>query len=640
MQDDRIFHIWSPQEEVIGIVSNRFGDGHTILSARHKEGDNTLRMLIDANDEKAALFENGCFVGFFDNDQKYQRFEIKDADVTAAAASTREIYAEHDKYELAYEPVTDIRPTDTSVGQAVTQGLQHTRWELGSTVSVGSGSARGYYTSVHAYLIEVQASWSVEMEYELVVERNVITRRLVHVLTRRGAFRGRRFEYTKDTQSIKGYFSSADIRTALIGRGSGAETGTTEDGDATTGRRLLFDGIELSAANGDPVNKPLGQIYIEDAAAKARWGFAGGTRNRFDFVVFDQITDPHELALATYEELQARKEPIYSYKLVVTDLERSEGPHEAVRMGDTVYAIHRAIQPAIELEARVVDIDRDLLNDENTTLELGNARARLSDKMVSTIKLAEKAQGINENGTFPTDHLAGIIDTLKNQLVASGEYAQAEVLKDKGFLLENNNPSSTGYGALYLGPGILAIANSKVSGEWKWRTFGTGKGFTADEITAGTINAALVKMLGSGTELNDTELVIKHTGVGALAETRINGGGLGIKDAVGQIVAGLMQAGGRWVLGANALQDPREAGAPLFALGHYRSVWDGVDVYGLSINDGTLMRGALGRVGNVLHLYGASDIAFESPRHLVTLSELASLPDRLERVEEFVSLFD
>lgn len=630
----RIFHVWNLQEQVIGIVSNRFGDGHTILSARHKEGNHTLRMMIDAGDEKAELFQMGHLVGFYDNDQKYQQFEIKDVNLTAAAASTLEIYAEHVKYELTKEPLTDIRPTRTSVGQAVSQGLTKTRWQLGDMVDAGNESMRGYYTDVLSYLVKAQDTWSVEMEYELAVERNVIAHRRVNVLTRRGAFRGRRFEYTKDTQSIKGYFSAADIETALIVRGRGVETGETADGDATYGRRLLIDGVEWRKANGDPLDKPLGDIYIEDPEAKARWGFAGGTRNRFGFVVFEQIEDAQELLQAGYEELQVRKEPSYSYTLEVDDLETTEGPHEAVRMGDTVYVIHRAVKPAVELEARVIDIDRDLLCDEDTGLELGDARSQISDKLLSTAKLAEKAQGINDNGTFPTDHLSGIINVLKNQLVASGSFAQAEVLRNQGFLLENTDRTSSDYGALYLGPGIFAIANAKENGEWKWRTFGKGSGFTADLVTAGVFDGGLVKFQGSGTYMDGTKMVIKHPGIGANADTSIGENGLSMRDASGNVVAGLLRdaATGKVSLAANAIINLLINTAFSVDIG-YVPAWEGA--VGLQINADNERLGIIGGGGQyggagqmTVHCF-AGDLWFgDGYGNMITLRQLlARIPD-------------
>lgn len=497
MMRDVVFQIWDYTERVIGVASNALGTGHFILSAVHDEGERTLSMTLDATDEKAGLFETGCYVGFYDADERYQLFEIKDADITASDGSTLEVYAEHIRYELAHEPIRDIRPTDTSINHAVEQGLVATRWRVGDRADAGQASARGYYTDVLTYLTEIAKIWDVEYDFEVVVQENRIVSRLVHIRQRLGEYRGRRFEYAKDTQTVKGHLSTSGLYTALIGRGRGEEVGETEGGDATFGRRIRFDTVSWKTANGDPVDKPLGRDYVEDPDATARFGFAGGTRPRVGFVVFDQIDDPLELLQATWDYLQTVNRPTASYKLSVLDLEPFEGPREAVRMGDWVLVIHRAVNPAIQLQARVIRIKRDLLSPEATVIELGDARSTLSERVNTINRVIEKVQGINDNGTFPTTHLQGAIDALKNQLVASGAYQDAEVLQDQGILLENTDAASSAYGAMYLGPGLFAIAGGKQGDEWNWRTFGTGKGFVADEMITGTLRAEMVTILGT-----------------------------------------------------------------------------------------------------------------------------------------------
>lgn len=47
------------------------------------------------------------------------------------------------------------------------------------------------------------------------------------------------------------------------------------------------------------------------------------------------------------------------------------------------------------------------------------------------------------------------------------------------------------------GAGFMVAAGKDDDGNWKWRTFGTGEGFTADVITAGIIRAGVITILGS-----------------------------------------------------------------------------------------------------------------------------------------------
>jgi hypothetical protein len=79
------------------------------------------------------------------------------------------------------------------------------------------------------------------------------------------------------------------------------------------------------------------------------------------------------------------------------------------------------------------------------------------------------------------------IDLLKTQLASttSGMYTDAS-----GNLIFENEAKTA---ALKLGAGIFALANTKTGGEYNWRAFGTGDGFTADELIAGTLMADMIR---------------------------------------------------------------------------------------------------------------------------------------------------
>lgn len=77
----------------------------------------------------------------------------------------------------------------------------------------------------------------------------------------------------------------------------------------------------------------------------------------------------------------------------------------------------------------------------------------------------------------------------KTKLLPPAPYESATVTDSGGILLENNQADSPDYGAIYLGPGLQAIANRKNGMDWEWRTFGTGAGFTASELIAGVLDA-------------------------------------------------------------------------------------------------------------------------------------------------------
>jgi hypothetical protein len=115
----------------------------------------------------------------------------------------------------------------------------------------------------------------------------------------------------------------------------------------------------------------------------------------------------------------------------------------------------------------VIETDEDLLQPWNSTLTIDNKFETLTDRQINMQRAANALDAVlTAQGKLNTFFLQGIIDTLKNKLLASGAYQHAEVLEDKGYLLENTNADSPDYGAMYLGPGIFAIAANKIGNAW------------------------------------------------------------------------------------------------------------------------------------------------------------------------------
>ena len=106
--------------------------------------------------------------------------------------------------------------------------------------------------------------------------------------------------------------------------------------------------------------------------------------------------------------------------------------------------------------------------------------------------LFKRAEALSKDGLLYADRLDGEIDILKNKLLSSrsGWYTD-----DNGNIMME---AADGNSAMMLSGAGFMVANGKDSaGAWKWRTFGTGEGFTADLITAGILRAGIITILGS-----------------------------------------------------------------------------------------------------------------------------------------------
>lgn len=103
----------------------------------------------------------------------------------------------------------------------------------------------------------------------------------------------------------------------------------------------------------------------------------------------------------------------------------------------------------------------------------------------------ERARAISAEGTFGADKLNGIIDVLQNQLMSSVSNWYTDENGNLMFIAADESS------AMMLSGSGFMVADGKTNGNWNWRSFGTGKGFTADLMTAGVLRAGLITILGS-----------------------------------------------------------------------------------------------------------------------------------------------
>src|SRR5699024_7794368 len=128
------------------------------------------------------------------------------------------------------------------------------------------------------------------------------------------------------------------------------------------GRRITFADVVWKKSNGDALDKPKGQEYLEDPEATKLYGFADGSP-RIGIVTFEDDTDKRLLLNHTYEKLLELERPQVRFKASVLDV-------GDLGLGDTVAIIRHDFH--IEYFTRVFKVDHDLLDKNNNTIELGD----------------------------------------------------------------------------------------------------------------------------------------------------------------------------------------------------------------------------------------------------------------------------
>lgn len=152
--------------------------------------------------------------------------------------------------------------------------------------------------------------------------------------------------------------------------------------------------------------------------------------------------------------------------------------HENLFITDIIIGVDDLSNGSIEVS------NRDITINTNDLGALLSRMSQLSDLIEQKNTLYERAKAISKNGTLYADRLNGQIDVLKNQIISTVSNWHTD---------ENGNilfEAADGGSAMMLSGAGFMITNQKdENGEWVWRTFGSGEGFTADEIIAGFLSA-------------------------------------------------------------------------------------------------------------------------------------------------------
>ena len=162
---------------------------------------------------------------------------------------------------------------------------------------------------------------------------------------------------------------------------------------------------------------------------------------------------------------------------------------ETVSLGDTIHCINSHLD--ITTDARVIELEYDSIRQKVISVVIGDYQYEYFNNVTSAAEKAESA--IRNDGTVRADQIQGIINAQKANLRAMKDIAQTQEVR--AVLFEDLDPNSPTFGAMCLGTMGFQIANERTADgrDWQWSTFGTGDGFFADYIVAGTMLADRIR---------------------------------------------------------------------------------------------------------------------------------------------------
>jgi phage minor structural protein len=462
-----MIYVFDRDEKLQAIYSNEKVGACPIFTADLTEelnGAVTLEIEIPADHDDAQYLQEDYLIAIKDKEDAWQLFYVRELEEVHGSTWTKRAYCEHCIVDLEDNIITNYFADRKTAIIVLPELLNNTRWQLG-TASVHSNVhdlTVKYGTVMEAFTTFV-SRWEIEVKYRIVITGQKITARYIDIYTQRGTDTGKRFEYSKDMSEISRTIDTSGIKTALYGLGAENELG---------------DPMTIGEVNG-------GYDYVVDEVARAMWGRPasdGVRRHRYGVYQNTQQPDKSALRDETTKALQVVKDPLVEYVMKVTDIVNITGlAHEAVTLGMTVTAIDRDMK--LQLKARCIKMKTDLLNDDFSDLTIGNFLPTSTTTTEKRITSIEESTGnyLEAGDNISTAWLEGAISTINNEINTGG--GTVTLTENDGILVENTEKTK----AIRLMGGVLAIANSRdaTTGLYNWRTFGTGDGFVADQITSG-----------------------------------------------------------------------------------------------------------------------------------------------------------
>nr|DAW16531.1 MAG TPA: tail protein [Caudoviricetes sp.] len=417
--------------------------------------------------------------------------------------------------------VKDFRPTNRELVGVLTTILDGSRWQLGTVNIQRRFTGNFYYVTRKEAISKLIEATQIEIKPRLEFSRGKITGRYLDVFTRLGARNGKVFVHGRDLLTVSEKKSQGAIYTAVVGRGKGEETDT-----GGYGRRISFKDVEWRRTSGQPVDKPVGQEYVEIPAMTKLYGFEKGTKPRIKIVEFQDETDKEKLLRLSYEWLEKNSRMQVEYSAKVLNVGNLE-------LGDTVGIFNPKL--GIKYETRVFKVKRNLVNNKLTEFGIGDKVT--TSPFSRTIELAKEMKNFQDDTVYWLDKIR---ERLSDKLINEDGYnydlkADNEYKVPAGYYSFDKPIDQNPTKVVYMGAGKIAIADSKKpTGEWNWKTFLDGRGATLDLINTGVLKAGRIQSADGRSywDLDTGEFHMEQSAINEAVKTAVNGK---VQEIVGEV---------------------------------------------------------------------------------------------------------
>ena len=506
--------LFNNDEKLIGTVSP--------LEGIQNEEINKIQT-IECTVVYSELIEKASYIGHKDYSDNRIFHMYKIDHVTKTSTTDVKIVGVHTFFDDMESDgyVKDFRPTNRELVGVLTTILDGSRWQLGTVNIQRRYTGNFYYVTRKEAISKLIEATQIEIKPRLEFSRGKITGRYLDVFTRLGARNGKVFVHGRDLLTVSEKKSQGAIYTAVVGRGKGEETDT-----GGYGRRISFKDVEWRRTSGQPVDKPVGQEYVEIPAMTKLYGFEKGTKPRIKIVEFQDETDKEKLLRLSYEWLEKNSRMQVEYSAKVLNVGNLE-------LGDTVGVFNPKL--GIKYETRVFKVKRNLVDNKLTEFGIGDKVT--TSPFSRTIELAKEMKNFQDDTVYWLDKIR---ERLSDKLINEDGYnydlkADNEYKVPAGYYSFDKPIDQNPTKVVYMGAGKIAIADSKKpTGEWNWKTFLDGRGATLDLINTGVLRAGRIQSADGRSywDLDTGEFHMEQSAINEAVKTVVNGK---VQEIVGEV---------------------------------------------------------------------------------------------------------
>lgn len=388
----------------------------------------------------------------------------KDKGMTGVKCKARHIF-----FDLASEVLVDCRPTNCNGKEALRKMLAGTGFTGHSDiVSINTAHYIRKHIANEALISDDENSFINKWGGELDVDNFN-----VYMNNRTGGEYGVTFKYGRDLINLNENSNIDSIITRIIPVG--------------------FNGITIPETY---VESPLIDKYRKVKTDVVKFEDIKVKESSEDEEGYDTLEEAQEALREAAKELfnDGLDKLLYQLDLEVTKLENTLKYEDykdilTTGLGDTVGVEH--IDIGIDIKTRVIKFTYDCIKEKYKSITIGNYIENDIDRQNSVESTLDKIT--NADGTVNAVEVAGILNAVNVKMRAMKDIAQKQDVR--ALLCEDLDPESPTYGAMCYGTMGFMIAAERTADnrDWNWRTFGTGKGFFADLIVAGTMLADRIR---------------------------------------------------------------------------------------------------------------------------------------------------